>query len=209
MRVATTAVLIVTAIATIGCQKAPPDSMPEDFRVSRTFPPQDIDDSGPAQNTGNQESHRNHSALEFTDCAPTRQLFTPPAGIEVSLSIPKTSFSAEEPVPLTLTVKNTSDKPIERKWTRDQQDREYWISTSEGTIWRWGYGDELFRGGAGSIVYEPGESNSFPPENWEQEVCLEGRRVVWDPTPGRFAALAYIVDNDHAWVSSRVEFEIR
>ncbi len=147
--------------------------------------------------------------FEFTDCPPPVPLYAPPKGVKVELTIGKAVFERNEPVPLRLGVTNTGDRPVERTWPRDKQDRDYWVANSAGTVWRWAYGDDSFRGGAGSTVYQPGETRSLTPEKWGSDFCLNGKQVSTERSPGKYAAFAYVVNGEFAWASNQVDLEIR
>lgn len=130
-----------------------------------------------------------------------------PPGVTVTVELPKLVFARDEPVPITVRVRNTGSERAARERPRDSLDVEYFVKSGDATIWRWSAGDE-FRGIHERIWYEPGEEVAHT-EAWPDDGCDGERKVMLRHRPGWYTAGGFVVDRDGAWYAQEVQFEIR
>ena len=111
-----------------------------------------------------------------------------------------------EPLPMTLSITNTSDRQIERTYSGGQR-YDFVVLDGTGTeVWRWAH-DMLFIAAIGEVTFDPGEKMTYSVV-WNQQTN-SGEQVA----PGSYELYAYDVGGGlppggQSGLGARLTFEI-
>jgi Intracellular proteinase inhibitor len=150
------------------------------------------------------------TAMGYRDAAGTArrcpfqgEVESPPPGMAVRLTLPKTTFAPGEPVSMKLTVKNESDHTIEGIDAGYETD--FWVQRDEQTVWLW----SLERGGTMPFSrrhdFAPGEEETHEAV-WKQTVCGDDQGTI---DRGEYRAFGVRQGPSKWWAAEPVSFKIQ